>query len=102
MSLALALNSIRQEQFLSLRLSSDDSALMEQLHARMGLSKTEIVKRALRELAHSTTAHQQVHLFEMGQPFFGKYGDASRQSREIKSVVKAKLAAKRLASQRLA
>jgi hypothetical protein len=81
------------ENFVSLRLGVADAALMRRLHERMGLSKTEIVKQALRLLASSTEA--QTSLYELGQASFGRYGDASRQSRDIKTVVRARLAAKR-------
>jgi hypothetical protein len=35
-------------------------------------------------------------LYDLGKPIFGKHGDASRQSADIKSVVRERLAAKRL------
>ncbi len=84
------------DQFLSLRLGASDSALMQQLHERMGLSKTDIVKHALRQLAISTEAQADVSLYDLGKPIFGKHGDASRQSADIKSVVRERLAAMRL------
>jgi hypothetical protein len=84
------------DQFLSLRLGASDSALMQQLHERMGLSKTDIVKHALRQLASSTEAQTDVSLYDLGKSIFGKHGDASRQSADIKSVVRERLAAKRL------
>jgi hypothetical protein len=84
------------DQFLSLRLGASDSALMQQLHERMGLSKTDIVKHALRQLATSAEAQGSVSLYDLGKPIFGKHGDASRQSADIKSVVRERLAAKRL------
>jgi Arc/MetJ-type ribon-helix-helix transcriptional regulator len=86
------------DQFLSLRLSASDSTLMQQLHQRMGLSKSEIVKRALRLLAASTEAQAGVSLYDLGQPSFGRYADATRQSADIKSVVRQRMAAKRQAS----
>lgn len=84
------------DQFLSLRLGASDSALMQQLHERMGLSKTDIVKHALRQLATSTEAQADVSLYDLGKPIFGKHGDTSRQSADIKSVVRERIAAKRL------
>jgi hypothetical protein len=89
---------INNNQFLSLRLGAHDSALMQQLHERMGLSKTDIVKHALRQLATSAEAQADVSLYDLGKPIFGKHGDASRQSVDIKSVVRERLAAKRLIS----
>jgi hypothetical protein len=88
------------DQFLSLRLGGSDSALMQQLHQRTGLTKTEIVKQALRHWARSASvAEQQTSLYDLGSPVFGKYADASRQSAQIKSVVRERLAAKRQANQ---
>ena len=84
------------DQFLSLRLGASDSALMQQLHERMGLSKTGIVKHALRQLATSAEAQGKVSLYDLGKPIFGKHGDVSRQSADIKSVVRERIATKRL------
>lgn len=87
------------DHFLSLRLGAGDSALMQQLHQRTGLSKTEIVKQALRHWARSAPAVEQTSLYDLGAGVFGKHGDASRQSANIKTVVRERLAAKRLANQ---
>lgn len=84
-----------QDQFLSLRLGSQDAALMQQLHEKTGLSKTDIVKQALRQWASATQASSEVSLYDLGKPVFGKHGDAKRQSSSIKSVVRERLAAKR-------
>jgi hypothetical protein len=72
--------------FLSLRLDESDAALMQTLYSRTGLSKTEIVKLALRKLANDT--QPETSLFDMGASKFGCYGDARRQSVQIKSVVR--------------
>ncbi len=80
-------------QFLSLRLDSGDAALMQALSGSTGLSKTEIVKLALRKLANETQS--EVSLFDMGSSKFGRYGDASRQSSQVKAVVRERLLAKR-------
>jgi nucleoid DNA-binding protein len=87
-----------QDQFLSLRLGSQDAALMQQLHEKTGLSKTDIVKQALRQWASATQASDEVSLYDLGKPVFGKHGDAKRQSSNIKSVVRERLAAKRIAA----
>jgi Ribbon-helix-helix protein, copG family len=79
--------------FLSLRLDESDAALMQTLYCRTGLSKTEIVKLALRKLANETLP--ETSLFDMGASKFGRYGDARRQSTQIKSVVRERIAAKR-------
>jgi nucleoid DNA-binding protein len=87
-----------QDQFLSLRLGSQDAALMQQLHEKTGLSKTDIVKQALRQWASATQANSEISLYDLGKPVFGKHGDAKRQSGNIKSVVRERLAAKRAAA----
>jgi hypothetical protein len=87
---------ITQDQFLSLRLGQQDAALMQLLHEKTGLSKTEIVKQALRQWASSAQASSEISLYDLGKPVFGKHGDAKRQSSSIKSVVRERLAAKRV------
>jgi hypothetical protein len=87
-----------QDQFLSLRLGSQDAALMQLLHEKTGLSKTDIVKQALRQWASATQASSEVSLYDLGKPVFGKHGDEKRQSSNIKSVVRERLAAKRAAA----
>jgi hypothetical protein len=82
------------DQFLSLRLGAGDAALMRQLHERTGLSKTEIVKQALRLLASSEGAAANTCLYELGKSSFGRYGEAARQSAQIKSAVRERLAVK--------
>jgi hypothetical protein len=85
----------QSDQFLSLRLASADAALVRQLHERLGLSKTEIVKQALRLLASTADAAEaKTGLYELGKLSFGRYGDITRQSAKIKSVVRDRLAAK--------
>jgi hypothetical protein len=82
----------KSEQFLSLRLNANDSAVLSDLHGRMGLTKTEIVKLALRKLASDTA--KELGLFEIGEAKFGRYGDSTRQSRQIKAVVRERIQAK--------
>jgi hypothetical protein len=86
-----------QDQFLSLRLGSQDAALMQQLHEKTGLSKTDIVKQAIRQWATAAQSPAEISLFDLGKPLFGKHGDSKRQSKNIKSVVRERLAAKRAA-----
>ena len=81
-------------QFLTLRLSADDASLMARLHAQTGLSKSDIVKRALRQLVSADEAPQAGSLFALGQAKFGKQGDATRQSADVKRVVRERLLAK--------
>ena len=81
-------------QFLTLRLTAEDASLMAHLHAQTGLSKSDIVKRALRQLVSSEAAPATDGLFALGQASFGRHGDATRQSTNIKRVVRDRLLAK--------
>jgi predicted transcriptional regulator len=82
---------------LTLRLSSQDAELIEQLRARSGLSKSDIVKSALRAWVgmQQPTAPVAQGLFALGAGRFGKHGHAARQSANIKAVVRNQLKAKR-------
>lgn len=82
-------------QFLTLRLAAEDASLIQRLQTQTGLSKTEIVKRALRNLVSGKTPQVEGGLFALGQGNFGKLGDASRQSANVKQVVRQRLLAKR-------
>ena len=81
--------------FLTLRLAEQDALLIERYQSQTGLSKTEIVKRALHKLLQEDPAPAQTGLFALGQSKFGRFGDATRQAADIKQVVRAQLAAKR-------
>jgi hypothetical protein len=81
-------------QFLTLRLNETEAELLARLGASTGLTKTEIVKRALRGLAKSLPAGEE-NLFELGAARFGRHGDDARQAADIKRVVRARLDAKR-------
>jgi Arc/MetJ-type ribon-helix-helix transcriptional regulator len=84
---------------LTLRLGSQDAELLESLRSRMGLSKSELVKQALRALAASQDQALAAGqgLYALGEQRFGRHGDASRQSAEVKSVVRERLRTKRKA-----
>ena len=87
---------------LTLRLSSQDALLIEHLRVQTGLSKSDLVKHALRALAGTASnddfaAPAAQGLFALGQGSFGRHGDASRQSTNMKPVVRARLLAKRKA-----
>ena len=75
-------------QFLTIRLTEDDSRLMSRLRSKSGLTKSEIVKRALRRMEEQDDVTQRVGLYELGAARFGRYGDASRQASNIKNVVR--------------
>lgn len=81
-------------EFLTLRLSAEDAALMAHLHAQTGLTKSDIVKRALRQLVNSQELPASGGLFALGQASFGRQGDATRQSADVKRVVRERLRAK--------
>ena len=84
---------------LTLRLSNQDALLIEHLRVQTGLSKSDVVKHALRALASNDdfAAPAVQGLFALGEGSFGRHGDASRQSADMKSVVRARLMAKRKA-----
>ena len=81
-------------QFLAIRLTADDSMLMSRLHSNTGLTKSEIVKRALRRMAEQDDAAAGGGLYQLGAARFGRYGDATRQAADIKHVVRAIVKAK--------
>ena len=82
-------------QFLTIRLTADDSMLMSRLHSNTGLTKSEIVKRALRRMAEQDDAAAAGGgLYQLGATRFGRYGDATRQAADIKHVVRAIVKAK--------
>ena len=87
---------------LTLRLSSQDAALIEHLRVQTGLSKSDVVKHALRTLASNEdfAAPAAQGLFALGEGSFGRHGDASRQSADMKSVVRARLMVKRKAERK--
>jgi hypothetical protein len=83
-------------EFLTIRLSKDDARIVHRLRAVTGLSKTEIVKRALWSLASDRAASVEgAGLFELGATRFGRYGNVRRQSSEIKRIARARAIAKR-------
>jgi hypothetical protein len=59
---------------------------MRTRYGRTNLNKSEIVKLAERKLASET--QPETSLFDMGASKFGRYGDARRQSTQIKSVLR--------------
>ena len=82
-------------QFLTVRLTEAESKLVERLHVQTGLTKSALVKQALNRLSavHETSADGG--LFALGAAHFGRHGDATRQSAQIKRVVHERLHAKR-------
>ena len=85
-----------ESEFLTIRLSKEDASVVHRLRASTGLSKTEIVKRALRSLASGVTAPAEgTGLFELGAGRFGRYGTVRRQSSDIKRIARSRGTAKR-------
>lgn len=83
-------------EFLTIRLSKDDARVIHRLRATTGLSKSEIVKRALRALASDETAPVEgAGLFELGAARFGRHGSVRRQSSRIKRIARGRALAKR-------
>jgi uncharacterized protein YgbK (DUF1537 family) len=82
-------------EFLTVRLSKDDASVIERLRQKTGLSKTDIVKRALRSLALEGGETAGGGLFELGAARFGRHGSARRQSSDIKRIAKSRVRAKR-------
>jgi hypothetical protein len=84
---------------LTLRLSPQDALLIERLRALTGMSKSDIVKHALRTLVshEDSAAPAALGLFALGENSFGKHGDATRQSAHMKSIVRTRVWAKRKA-----
>ena len=81
-------------QFLTLRLTAAEAELVSRLRSTTGLSKSEIVKRALHSMADATGVSAGDSLYDLGAAHFGRHGDASRQAADIKAVVRARLNAK--------
>ena len=85
-----------ERQFLTVRLSGSEARMMQRLRAATGLSKTEIVKRALRVLGESPTSPSGGEgLFSLGSDRFGRYGDVRRQSSDIKGIARSRANARR-------
>lgn len=81
-------------QFLTVRLTAAESRLVERLHVKTGLSKSALVKQALSRLSTHHEATSNGGLFALGAARFGRHGDVTRQSKEIKRVVRERLNAK--------
>lgn len=77
--------------FLTLRLSEEDARTVETLRAATGLSKTDVVKQALRLMASSSglTARAGTSLYDIRMAQGSLHaGDASRQSSRAKKIVR--------------
>ena len=87
--------SIMGAQFLTVRLTEAESKLVERLHVQTGLTKSALVKQALNRLSTAHEASADGGLFALGAARFGRHGDATGQSAQIKRAVRERLNAKR-------
>ena len=74
--------------FLTVRLTEAESELVERLRVQTGLSKSALVKQALSRLSASSETSVEGGLFALGEVHFSRHGDATRQSAQIKRVVR--------------
>lgn len=81
--------------FLTVRLTEAESKLVARLHAQTGLSKSALIKQALSRLSAAHEPSAEGGLFALGVAHFGRHGDATRQSANIKQAVRERLNAKR-------
>lgn len=85
-----------ENEFLTIRLSKDDARVIQRLRATTGLSKTELVKRALRSLAsEGASPAAAAGLYQLGAGRFGRFGRLRRQSSDIKRIARSRAVAKR-------
>lgn len=77
-------------QSLSVRLAEEEAALLARLCSKTGLSKSAAVKYALREMAAQLGPEADASLYSLGIARFGRYGDATRQSADIKRFVRSR------------
>ena len=85
-----------ETEFVTVRLTRDEADAMRRLREITGLSKTEIIRKALRTLASDRSELAEgVGLFDLGASRFGKYGDAKRQSSKIGQIARTRANAKR-------
>ena len=82
-------------QFLTVRLNPEEASLMTRLHAQTGLTKSAIVKQALRGMERRAGASGEGSLYELAAKYIGRHGNAARQSADVKRVVRAQMDAKR-------
>ena len=75
-------------QFLTVRLTEAEAHLVARLSERTGLTKLQLVRKALRMLSEETDTPAGGSLFEIGANRFGRHGDRTRQSAGIKKAVR--------------
>ena len=77
------IESVMATQILTIRLTETESRLVERLSKQTGLTKSALVKKALKQLSLTQAQSPGGGLFELGKARFGRYGDAARQSAQI-------------------
>lgn len=82
-------------QFLTIRLTDAEAQVVARLHKQTGLSKSALVRQALKNMSATHDAFAGGGLYELGSERFGRHGDVTRQSARIKQVVRERLDAKR-------
>ncbi len=82
-------------QFLTIRLTESEARLVARLNERTGLTKSQLVRQALKKLSEDADMPSGGGLFEIGAARFGRHGDKARQSADIKKTVRARNNAKR-------
>ena len=82
-------------QFLTIRLTDAEAQLVARLNKQTGLTKSALVKQALKNLSATHDASGGGGLYALGAEGFGRHGDVTRQSARIKQVVRDRLDAKR-------
>ena len=74
-------------EFLTVRLSKEDARVIRRLRDATGMTKSEIVKKALHSLAGgSAPSAPGSGLYELGVDRFGRHGDVRRQSSDVKRI----------------
>ena len=70
---------------ISVRLDKNLEERLEVFAKELNISKSKIVKEALKEYLNSKTP------YELGKEFFGKYGGSADLSKDYKKIIKEKL-----------
>lgn len=76
---------------LTVRLTQSESLLVEQLCRKTGLTKSALIRHALKTFALTHDDAADHGLPKLGSTRFGSQGDSTRQSAQIKRVVRERL-----------
>jgi hypothetical protein len=80
----------KRSHMLSVRLSESDSRLLSNLCRCTGLCKSQLARRALTTLFEKESLSDGKSLFDLGENRFGRYASNTRQSANIKRMVRAR------------